>query len=170
MSGDYELDILQWGKGEENYRITLSNVSEIYEPEQDKGIVTYKDSKFSEIPEWLFSKKVTSREMSRFYRCERITSIPENLFKNCVNVKEFDNTFTECRGLTSIPENLFKYNVNVKDFSGTFSSSSGLLYIPNTIIEHAKRVKEEGGNVRGMFNSCTKASNYNSLPAYMKNY
>ena len=142
MTGDYELDILQWGKNEERDEITLSNVSEIYEPEQDKGgRITYKNSKFSEIPEWLFSKKVTSRGMSKFYSCERITSIPENLFKNNVNVTNFYVTFIDCREL---------------------------LYIPNTIIEHAKRVKEKGGNISVMFKDCIKASNYNSLPEYMK--
>ena len=93
MSGDYELDVLQWGKSGENDAIALDNVSEIYEPEQDKGRVIYRSSKFSKIPEWLFSKKVTSREMSKFYSCERITSIPENLFKNNVNVTDFSATF-----------------------------------------------------------------------------
>ena len=168
MSGDYELDILQWGKGKTNYEIMLSNVSEIYEPEQDKGRVEYKNSKFSEIPEWLFSKKVTSRNMSRFIRCDRITSIPENLFKNNVNATNFSGTFYVCRGITSIPENLFKYNVNATNFYGTFEECRELLYIPNTIIEYAKRLKEKGGNVGAMFKYCTKASNYNSLPAYMK--
>ena len=173
----------------------MDNVAEIYEPEQDKGTVSYNHAKFSEIPEWLFSKKVTSKKMSRFYRCERITSIPENLFKNCVNVTqfyttfigcigltsvpenlfkyninvtEFDTTFRECSSLTSIPENLFKYNVKVVGFNNTFKGCKGLLYISNTIIEHAKRVKEKGGYVGAMFNGCTKASNYNSLPEYMK--
>ena len=168
MSGDYELDILQWGKGKTNYEIMLSNVSEIYEPEQDKGRVEYKNSKFSEIPEWLFSKKVTSRNMSRFIRCDRITSIPENLFKNNVNATNFRSIFRNCRGITSIPENLFKNNVNVTNFSDTFYDCIGLLYIPNTIIEHAKRVKEKGGDVSDMFKYCIKASNYNSLPEYMK--
>ena len=93
MSGDYELDVLQWGNSEEEDKIMLSNVSEIYEPEQDKGIVIYKNAKFSEIPEWLFSKKFTSRNMSRFNRCDRITSIPENLFKYNVNATNFYGTF-----------------------------------------------------------------------------
>ena len=136
LGGDYELDILQWGKSKENYEMLLNNVSEIYEPEQDKGTVTYKHSKFSEIPEWLFSKKVTSRDMSRFYSCDRITSIPENLFKNCVNATRFYYTFKECRGLISIPENLFKDNVNVTEFYNTFDGCSGLTSLPENLFKY----------------------------------
>ena len=36
------------------------------------------------------------------------------------------------------------------------------------MIAAAKKVKEKGGNVNGMFYGCTSASNYNSLPDYMK--
>ena len=136
MSGDYEIDILQWGTNEETDQITVSNVSEIYEPEQDTGTVVYENSKFSEIPEWLFSKKVKSRYMSRFYKCDRITSIPENLFKNNVNIKNFGRTFEDCRGLTNIPENLFKYNVNVTNFLATFDGCRGLTSIPENLFKN----------------------------------
>ena len=196
MNGDYELEVLQWGKtSHSNVELKLENVIKVYEPETDGMSVEYYKGKFTEIPEWLFSKKITNQKMSRFTECERITSIPENLFKNNVNVTDFKGTFSECRGLTSIPENLFKnnanvirfvttfsycsnltsipenlfkHNVNVTDFYSTFERCRELLYIPNTIIEHAKRVKEKGGNVGDMFKDCTKASNYNSLPEYMK--
>ena len=223
MNGDYELEVLQWGKtSHSNVELKLENVIKVYEPETDGMSVEYYKGKFTEIPEWLFSKKITNQKMSRFTECERITSIPENLFKhnvnvtsfyytfndcrgitsipenlfkNNVNVTSFDYTFNGCRGITSVPENLFKYNVNATNFTGIFRECEGitsipenlfknnvnvtdfystfercreLLYIPNTIIEHAKRVKEKGGNVGDMFKDCTKASNYNSLPEYMK--
>ena len=94
----------------------MENVIKVYEPETDGMSVEYYRGKFTEIPEWLFSKKVTNQKMSRFIDCERITSIPENLFKHNVNATSFDFTFSACRGLTSIPENLFKNNVNVIAF------------------------------------------------------
>ena len=103
-----------------------------------------------------------------FNSCFGITSIPENLFKYNVKATDFMLAFYWCLRITSIPENLFKYNVNATNFDRTFKYCRGLLYIPNTIIEHAKRVKEKGGNVGAMFNDCTSASNYNSLPEYMK--
>ena len=249
---DYEVEILQWGKiiekNEENY-IEIPNVSKVYEPEPDKVSIRYVNAKFTEIPEWLFSKKVTSKFMSRFVDCKKITNIPENLFKNCVNATDFQSTFYQCTGLTSIPEDLFKYNVNVTNFSdvfanctaltsvpenlfknnvnvegfytifegctgitsipegifknnvnttyfsGTFSDCTGLTSIPEDlfkynvnvtdsrstfngctgitgipekIIEFAKKVKEKGGQSYWMFRGCTSASNYNSLPDYMK--
>ena len=277
--GDFEIEVLQWGKilekNEKNI-IRISNVSKIYEPEPDRIPIEYINPKFTEIPEWLFSKKVTSTVMSKFgsnnsivsipeglfknnvnitsfgsvfFRNTAITSIPEGLFKNNVNVTEFAEVFNGCSGLTSIPEGLFKNNVKVTSFAGVFSfcsgltsipeglfknnvnvtsfagvfsfcsgltsipedlfknnvkaesfnfafsgctgltsipeglfknnvkvtsfehtfySCTGLTSIPETIVEFAKKVKEKGGNVWSMFRDCTSASNYNSLPDYIK--
>ena len=81
-NGEYDIEILQWGKIEEineENEITLSNVSKIYEPEPDKIPIKYMNVKFQEIPEWLFSKKVTSRVMSKFWYSNNIKSIPERM-------------------------------------------------------------------------------------------
>ena len=249
---DYDIEILQWGKiaekNEENY-IVIRNVSKIYEPEPDRVPITYINAKFTEIPEWLFDKKVRSTVMSTFkyckdltsipeglfknnvnatnfeyafYCCKGLTSIPEGLFKNNINATNFERAFGDCEGLTSIPEGIFKNNVNVTNFAGTFAVCKGLTSIPegifknnvnatnfeyafvdcigltsipeelfkyNTnannfywtfrgcssltnipdeIIEAAKEFRTRGGNVSEMFKHCTSASNYNSLPSYMK--
>ena len=277
--GDYEVEILQWGKKTWNPvgDVKIYNVSKVYEPEPDKVAIRYVNAKFTEIPEWLFSKKITSENMSKFYYCTGLTSIPEGLFKNNVNVTGFVGTFNGCTGLTSIPEGLFKNNVNAKYFSGfeeckgltsipeglfknnvnatnfrntfkeckgltsipeglfknnvnaevfenvfyyckgltsipeglfknnvnakvfervfygcegltsipeglfknnvnavnfisAFSGCRGLTSIPEKIIEFGKKVKEKGGNVSNMFFVCTSASNYNSLPNYLKQF
>ena len=189
--GDYEFEILQWGKiAEKNQEdsIGIPNVSKVYEPEPDRVQIIYANAKFTEIPEWLFSKKVTSKYMSGFNGCTSLTSIPEGLFKNNVNVKDFNemfkgctgltsipeglfennvnvigfgSTFYGCTGLTSIPEGLFKNNVNVTNFSKIFDGCTGLTSIPEKIIEFGKKVKEKGGEVTSMFYGCTSASNYN---------
>ena len=168
---EYEIEILQWGKilekNEENI-IIIPNVSKIYEPEPDRIPIEYEGLKLTEIPEWLFSKKVTSTVMSTFKGSSRLTSIPEGLFKNNVNVTSFSEVFSGCSGLTSIPEGLFKNNVNVTSFDYTFSGCSGLKSIPEVIVEFAKKVKEKGGNTYSMFSNCTSASNYASIPDYMK--
>ena len=138
-NGEYDIEILQWGKIEEineENEITLFNVSKIYEPEPDKIPIKYMNAKFQQIPEWLFSKKVTSKQISKFWNCDNITSIPENLFKNNVNVINFSRTFYECQGITSIPENLFKYNVNVTDFSQVFYRCEGITNIPEKLFEN----------------------------------
>ena len=249
---DYDIEILQWGKiaekNEENH-IVIRNVSKIYEPEPDKIPIRYENGKFTELPEWLFDKKVRSTVMSRFHGCrgltsipeglfrnnvnatnfeyafyycrgltsipeglfknninatnfnsafadcEGLTSIPEGIFKNNVNVTNFVATFASCKGLTSIPEGLFKYNTNAtnfeqafaacesltsipkklfkyntnaNNFKGTFRYCSRLTNIPDEIIEYAKQVEQGVGTAKGIFHNCTSASNYNSLPSYMK--
>ena len=222
--GDYEVEILQWGKitGNPLNDFEIHNVSKVYEPELDKVPVMYRNAKFTEIPEWLFSKKVTSEDMSKFHNCPGLTSIPEGLFKNNVNAKYFtdafygctgltsipgglfknnanatgfDYTFESCTGLTSIPEELFNNNVKAESFWGPFNGCTGLTSIPEglfdnnvnatglgnafkgctgltsipeKIIEFGKKVKEKGGIVSSMFYGCTSASNYNSIPNYLK--
>ena len=136
--GDYEVEILQWGKitGNSAYNSLITNVSKVYEPELDKATVIYENAKFTEIPEWLFSKKVTSKNMSKFYNCKSITSIPEGLFKNNVNAEYFQDTFAGCTSLTSIPEGLFKNNVNSKNFKATFNGCTGLTSIPEGLFKN----------------------------------
>ena len=137
--GNYEIEVLQWGeiaiKNQENF-IVIDSVSKVYEPEPDKVAIRYVNAKFTEIPEWLFSKKVTSKVMSEFHNSMGLTSIPEGLFKNNVNAEYFDDTFYGCAGLTSIPENLFKYNVNARDFCYIFKDCTGLTSIPENLFRY----------------------------------
>ena len=141
-----EIEILQWGKPDytridENSTITLlENISKIYEPELDKVPITYVNGKFTEIPEWLFSNKITSKKMSSFIACKQITNIPENLFKTCINIEEFQDTFKECTGLRSIPENLFKYNTKVKRMYSIFDECRGLKNIPEKLFKYNTEV------------------------------
>ena len=250
-NSDYSIEVLQWGKGRmmNGWNMDMYNISKIHEPEPEEILVNYRKGKFTEIPEWLFSKKGNSQGTSKFFNCDAITTIPENLFKNCVNVKNLSEVFYNCKGLTSIPENLFKYNTKVKefiavfsrcrnitaipenlfrynteansfdnmfngcikissipeglfryntealsfksifhgcsdltnlpnnlfkyntkakDFNSTFELCSNLREIPNDIVVFANSANSAGGNAAGMFSGCTSASNYNSLPAYMK--
>ena len=147
-----EIEVLQWGKmsGGENY-IQIKNVSKVYEPEPDKNQIRYEEAKFTEIPEWLFSKKIESRRMSQFLACENITSIPEGLFENNKNARDFSDVFILCTGITSIPEGLFKNNVNATDFRQTFSGCRGLTSIPEGLFKNNVNVT----NFRKTFQDCT---------------
>ena len=112
---------------------------------------------------------MNATNFGRIFRgCTELTSIPEGLFKNNVNVTDFSSTFSDCTGLRSIPEGLFKNNVNATYFESTFYGCTGLTSIPEKIIELAKKVKNKGGSTSTMFLNCTSASNYSSLPSYMK--
>lgn len=123
---DMNVDILDWGKTpSKETEITLPNINNIISPEPDYLTVTYYQGKFNSIPNDLFSQKNNNENMSRFYYCDNITSIPENLFKNCINAKTFGYTFYNCKNLKNIPENIFKYNANVEEFTGTFSGFTG---------------------------------------------
>ena len=152
--GDFEIEVLQWGKilekNEKNI-IQISNVSKIYEPEPDRIPIEYIHPKFTEIPEWLFSKKVTSTVMSKFGSNNSIVSIPEGLFKNNVNIVSFDRVFYNCTGITNIPEGLFKNNVNVTNFGSVFTNCIGLTSIPEGIFKNNVNVK----SFTGLFAGCS---------------
>ena len=176
---NYEIEILQWGKLQLDtvniYEgIKINNVSKIYEPEPDKIVVEYKNPLFKEIPEGLFSKKITSEVMSKFVDApysngsSKIEKIPDDLFKNCVNAKDFSNIFLGCKKIKEIPENLFKHNINATKFKYAFAGCESLTNIPEAIIEFGKKVDDKGGDANKMFAYCISASNYNSLPEYMK--
>ena len=152
-NGDFEIEILQWGKileKDEKNIIKIPNVFKIYEPEPDKIPIEYINIKLTEIPEWLFSKKVTSTVMSKFGSNNSIVIIPEELFKNNVNVISFDSVFRGCSGITSIPEGLFKNNVNVVSFDSVFSGCSGITSIPEGLFNNNVNVT----NFRDAFRGC----------------
>ncbi len=151
-----EVEILQWGKPDytridEYSTIIMDNISKIYEPEPDNIPIWYQGGSFIEIPEWLFSKKVTSKKMSCFIDCEKITSIPENLFKDCINIEEFHSTFRGCTRLTSIPENLFKYNTKVKNMISMFENCKGLTSISKNLFKYNTNIT----SFNSMFTNCT---------------
>ncbi len=153
--GDYDVEILQWGSvidnDEQNY-FMIENVTTIHEPEPDKIQVEYIKGKFREIPEWLFSKKVTNKYFSYFTNCTNLERIPENLFKNYTNVESFPSIFSGCTALKEIPENLFKHNVNVKTIHSMFERCTNLERIPANLFKYNTNLEEVNRTFRG----CTK--------------
>ena len=176
-----EIEVIHWGefieKNEEN-DIRIHNVTKIYEPEPDRIPIKYINSKFTEIPEWLFSKKVTSKKMSSILHNKNLESIPKDLFKNNVNIEIFKETFVGCTGLTSIPENIFKYNIKVKRFSYIISACTGIEEIPENMFRYNTEVKVFDGiffNMRGVtkipeniFRYNTEVERFRRLFAYME--
>ena len=185
------IDIINWGKEHTNEtRVSIEAVDKILRPEPDLYIVDYKKAVFNKIPEYLFSKKITNTQMSKFSECNNLDEIPEDLFKNCINVEYFNSTFYGCTNITSIPENLFKYNINATSFNHTFGSTSiksipenlfttnnnindisytfkncnQITNIPQSIINKFMSIPSHSSAFAG----CTSASNYNSLPAELK--
>ena len=125
-----------------------------------------------EIPENLFKYNTKAKSFYNAFGAMKIESIPENLFKNNPLATNFAETF-EASEIKTIPENLFKYNNNVRDARRLFYQCSNIINIPEKIIEFANKVKERTGDsiyIYGIFTDCTSASNYSSLPSYMKQY
>ena len=125
-----------------------------------------------EIPENLFKYNTKAKSFYGAFGAMKIESIPENLFKNNPLATDFNGTF-EASKIKTIPENLFKYNNNVRDARRLFYQCSNIINIPEKIIEFANKVKERTGDsidIYGIFTDCTSASNYSSLPSYMKQY
>ena len=189
--GNTTVDILDWGK-EPNKQtsISLYSVNKIVAPEPDYLTVNYYNGKFNSIPNNLFSKKYNNEVMSAFLYCNNITSIPEDLFKNCVNAKYFYNTFFNCKNITSIPENIFKYNINATKFDNAFAES-GITSIPENLFannpnitavnylfrncNHLSNIPQSIINKcmsipshSSVFAGCTSASNYSTLPTGLK--
>ena len=158
------IDIINWGKEHTNEtRVSIEAVDKILRPEPDLYIVDYKKAVFNKIPEYLFSKKITNTQMSKFSECNNLDEIPEDLFKNCINVEYFNSTFYSCKNITSIPENLFKYNTKVKQFNYTFWYYKG-----DSIPENLFKYNVEAQSFMGTFYN----SNIKNIPEnlFINNY
>lgn len=55
-----------------------------------------------------------------FSNCEKLASIPDNLFSNCTKAINFDYAFYGCVNLQSLPPDLFADCYNAKTFNSTF--------------------------------------------------
>ena len=159
--GDWEIEIIQWGKmrqeADEGNLIQLDNVSKIHEPEPDLIPISYQNAKFNEIREDLFSKKVNSTVMSSFTSCNEITKIPSNLFKNCKKAKSFNSTFLECTKLETLPEDLFANNKEAEEFQYTFWGCTAIKEIPANIFKYNSKMTQ-------VFNTFEFCSSIKTIP------
>lgn len=140
------IDVLNWGENPSAITtIELFAVDKICGPETDMLAVTYTNGLFEKIPKNLFSKKKTTTRMSAFKSCEKLTEIPEGLFKKCVNAEDFYNTFIYCSNITKIPEKLFKYNTKMKQIYCTFQGTA-VTEVPEDLLKYNTELE----NVTGM--------------------
>lgn len=133
---------------------------------------TFGQTAITSIPESLFSNcskaisfaSTSAGETSNsgcFYRCN-ITSIPDSLFSNCPEAKYFNSCFSGCSKLSSIPENLFKYNNKATRFDYCFSNCYSVVSnLPTLWIQFY----DKSVSVSRCFSGCTRALNWNDVPA-----
>lgn len=77
-----------------------------------------------------------------FGMCERLISIPSDLFSNCTNATNFYGTFIGCTNLTIIPSDLFSSCTAVTNFTSTFYECSGLTSIPSDLFSNCTQVTD----------------------------
>ena len=120
---DNILEIIQWGEtGLET--VCLENCTKL------RKIASPTEKSFEKITDFSYG----------FTVCEKLTSIPEDLFANCPNVTTFKGTFAGCTSLTSIPSTLFANCPNVTTFEGTFAGCTSLTSIPSTLFTNCPNV------------------------------
>lgn len=105
----------------------------------------------------VFKRGLTSLSNCFSGGCDKLTSIPEDLFKDNPEVTNFESCFRGCEGLTSIPEKLFNNNSKVTSFSGCFQECTGLTSIPEGLFNNNSEVI----SFRSCFRSCY---NLTSIP------
>ena len=153
------LEITQWGEtGLE--RVDLSYCTNL------RKIASPSENSFINInPEYGF--------IGAFAYCEKLTEIPADLFSNCPQITRFEETFSNCVSLTSLPQTLFDNCLNVRSFAYTFVSCQNLEGEAIPLWERIENGEEndysEGiPNGFSCYSSCTKLSNYESIPAYWR--
>ena len=152
---DNILEIIQWGE------TGLEKVRLVYCTKLIK-IAGPTEKSFEKITDFSYG----------FAVCEKLTSIPEDLFANCPNVTNFEGTFASCTSLTSIPSTLFANCLNVTNFGGTFYKCTGLTGEP---IKLWKRVLNGSTNNYigkpdgyGCYYNATGLNNYENIPEYWR--
>ena len=81
-----------------------------------------------------------------FYSCEKLTTIPGNLFEKNTATTDFSGCFYYCRALQTIPGGLFASNTAATDFNSCFFNCDLLEEIPSELF--AKNTEARG------FTSC----------------
>lgn len=122
------------------------NLVEIAEP-MKKTFIKCEDDSFAYlfagcknlevIPSFLFryvNENTTSFE-GTFTACEKLTSVPEELFKNAPNATSFEETFEYCKNLMTIPTNLFANNKKINNFRKTFKGCTKLENVPYELFD-----------------------------------
>ena len=142
------IKIVSWGTVEaEGYGFgDAENLVEVAEPVK-KTFIKCEDNSLAYlfsgcknlevIPSFLFryvNENTTSFE-GTFDRCEKLTSIPEELFENAPNATNFEATFAYCKNLMTIPTNLFANNKKQINFKKTFTGCTKLENVPYELFD-----------------------------------
>lgn len=111
-----------------------------------------------------------------FANCERLISIPSDLFDKCSTVENMSGCFSQCTSLSSIPAELFKPLTNVTNFSNCFSNCSALTALSSNLFNNCPNIINvtvmsylfQGCTSltsipSGLFDNCVLVADFNTL-------
>lgn len=114
-------------------------------------------SDISELPSGLFegfgAKSAGVAFDQTFFGCEKITSIPADLFDAVAsNATTFKNCFSKCINITSLPEGLGNSCVKATNIQNMFDGCTGLKELPSSMFTGSAKTLKTLSNV---FAGCT---------------
>ena len=96
----------------------------------------YSCEKLTTIPGNLFEKNTKATDFSGcFYYCRALQTIPGGLFASNTAATDFNNCFFNCELLKEIPSELFAKNTEARGFTSCFANCKGLTAIPGNLFE-----------------------------------
>ena len=111
----------------------------------------YSCEKLTTIPGNLFEKNTKATDFSGcFYYCRALQTIPGGLFASNTAATDFNSCFFNCDLLKEIPSELFANNAEATSFNYCFANCNGLTAIPGNLFEKNKAATD----FRNCFQSC----------------
>lgn len=126
------------------------------------GIVKFPEGRFTTIPGDLYedvsSDMISGQET--FENNDRLVTIPNNLYKG-KNIKYLVKIFKNCRNLKNIPNDLFKDMVDLESVDDIFNNCSNIENIPEELFKYNSKLQriDTGNSESGMFYNCIKIKN-----------
>jgi hypothetical protein len=116
--------------------------------------------KVTYIPPKLFENNTKATSFNNTFDGLTVTSIPVELFTNCVLAKTVQGCFARTVFIKEIPVGLFSNNPDIIDFVECFSFCTTLTSVPADIFTHSTGAEID---VTGCFNQCYALSDISAL-------
>ena len=108
--------------------------------------------RLTSVPAELFDNNTKATSfLNCFYGCAALTSIPAGLFDKTTSATSFGFCFYGCAALTGIPEGLFDKAMSATNFSYCFNGCAELKSIPKVLFDKTMSAT----NFSGCFKGCT---------------
>lgn len=136
------------------------------QPECESFRLAFKGSGITVIPEGLFANNKKCTSFDNTFANTMITSIPEDIFAGCSKIGTFLSCFNGCEKLTSVPANLFKnsgaqgtvYGKRGNGINMLFQNCKSLESIPEGLLDGFTKVT----TLTSIFSGC---SSLKSIPS-----